>query len=99
MKRRFLYSFIGIAIFMITLLSIRTEPSPSCWWIANVKILGYKTKFPFELTEDTDFINYSDRVYFISYGKNIFGSRCLLPKIIDCMYYTEVYDMQKEKLY
>ena len=99
MKKIFLYYFIGIVIFMITLSSIQTEPSPACWWTADVKMLGYNTKFSFELTEDADFINFGDCVYFISYGKNVFGNRCLFPQVIDRVYYTEVCDMRKEKQY
>ena len=40
-----------------------------------------------------------DCVYFVSFGKNVFGFNCLFPKVIDRMYYTEVCDMRKEKQY
>lgn len=98
-KRKIIYPLIGISIFTIIASSIRIENSPSCWWKAEVNCLGHKTTMPFELTEDTDYIHWGDCVYFISYGKNIFGYRCLFPKIIDCMYYSEVYNMQKIKVY
>lgn len=98
-KRKIIYPLIGMSILTIIASSIRVEDSPSCWWKAEVNSLGHKATMSFELTEDTDYIHWGDCVYFISYGKNIFGYRCLFPKIIDRMYYSEVYNMQKIKCY
>ena len=87
-----------VVIFMVlSISSMRVEESPLCMWEVEIKSFNHKTKISIELPEDAVYIHWGDCVYFVSFGKNVFGFNCLFPKVIDRMYYTEVHAMQKEE--
>ena len=87
-----------VVIYMVlSISSMRVEESPLCMWEVEIKSFNHKTKISIELPEDAVYIHWGDCVYFVSFGKNVFGFNCLFPKVIDRMYYTEVHAMQKEE--